>query len=242
MDINIIWLLVYTSINNIISANGFKIKTTMFRMHRSKQHDVRECAMEILSNDTIVGGHISDLSGKCETLTGPLNEQQTLETGYGYVEKINFKQVFQPPVSSSDGLQINFPRPPIMGSRVDFNFVRTPPASYTMQLRGHGIHSYRMFSLRVDENVPSCNLRVSSLTAGQNDINKQFPFEWQTLCPLDECRISFIVQDKQIQVFANDVKIQYDNVEVEWTFVRQLRQAIIYTSSSSTIKSFVFTI
>jgi hypothetical protein len=50
MDVYIIWLLVHMSINNIILANGFKIKTTMFRVRRSKQHDVRKCAMEILNN------------------------------------------------------------------------------------------------------------------------------------------------------------------------------------------------
>ncbi|XP_060558337.1 uncharacterized protein LOC132718633 [Ruditapes philippinarum] len=98
MDVYIIWLLVHMSINNIILANGFKIKTTMFRIRRSKQHDVRKCAMEILNNETSVAGLISDLTGKCEKLKRSPDEQQTLEPGYGYVEKMNFKEIFQPPV------------------------------------------------------------------------------------------------------------------------------------------------
>jgi hypothetical protein len=48
--------------------------------------------------DNISGGRISDVTGKCEKLTSS-DEQQILEPGYGYVEKVYFKKRFQPAVN-----------------------------------------------------------------------------------------------------------------------------------------------
>jgi hypothetical protein len=49
MDVNLIWLFLYTSVYNTGLANGVKIRTTIFRVSR-KHQDLRKCAMEILNN------------------------------------------------------------------------------------------------------------------------------------------------------------------------------------------------
>lgn len=45
-----------------------------------------------------VGGRISDQTGDCEKVTDSWSQNQTLESGYGVVDKVYFKKDFLPPV------------------------------------------------------------------------------------------------------------------------------------------------
>ncbi|XP_060601324.1 uncharacterized protein LOC132754683 [Ruditapes philippinarum] len=68
------------------------------------------------------------------------------------------------------------------------------------------------------------------------------PFDWQIMCPMDECKISLVLNDKQMEILANNRKVQNATYEVGRTLVRQRRAVFIDPRSADAgFISFAFT-
>ncbi|XP_060556046.1 uncharacterized protein LOC132716735 [Ruditapes philippinarum] len=242
MDVSFIWLFVCMIFYIISLANGFKIKTVIFRV-RGKRHDARKCAMDILNDDFIIGSRIADKTGKCEKQTRSSDEFQTTEPGYGYVEKVYTKKGFQPAISperlaTEDGI-FNFTGPLKIGSRLDFNFARTSPVFYHILLmHGEGSKSFWSLSLSVREKDSEMGIVNGNALKG-----RVITFDGATMCPLNECKFSLVISDGKIQILVGDHYLQNSTTVVELAILREMGKVVFSASSENdiTFNSFEFT-